>query len=378
MFYLSKVSIPFFFLAVLDLLYSLAVKSLQLEPKAIWITAVFGFIAHTIMSAMYQIVPNSQGKPLRFAWLSYAVLLLSFFASLLFYSFQWLYGSFVYAITSLLFAVNILLSVRNWQAITVKFIGLGTLYFLLASFFLLLSEFGFIPLALAVHTLTLGFMLNVVIGVELAWIPMLYMEPLNITFSKRLFYLSLFYLPIFLFGFYLLDYRLISIASLLVLAFSGYFLYILYSVFSKRRMPKEIPLVVRYFILALTMLPFGLLLGSVMAGEGLVSYLIPLHFDILIYGFTGITIMGGLSHLYPRIIYNWRFSGVQGVSISDLVSENALKRIFVLLPFSLVWMTFADAFGGLLAYVSSIPYMVLWLYFLWAVLLRGLIYKATS
>ncbi len=378
MFYVSKVSIPFFFLAVLDLLYSLVVKNLQLEPKAVWITAVFGFIAHTIMSAMYQIVPNSQGKPLRFAWLSYAVFLLSLFASFLFYSFQWLYGSFVYAITSLLFVVNILLSIRNWQAITVKFIGLGALYFLLASFFLLLSELGFVPFALAVHTLTLGFMLNVVIGVELAWIPMLYMEPLNIVLSRRLFYLSLFYLPPFLLSFYLPDYRLVYLASLLVLAFSGYFLYILYSVFSKRRMPKEIPLVVRYFILALVTLPFGLLLGSVMAGEGLVSYLISLHFDILVYGFTGITIMGGLSHLYPRIIYNWKFSGVQGVSILDLLSEGALKRIFVLLPFSLVWMTFADAFGGVLAYISSMPYMVIWFYFTWTVLWRGLIYKPTS
>ena len=50
MFYVSKVSLPFFFLAILDLLYSLAVKSLQLEPKIVWITAVFGFVAHTIMS----------------------------------------------------------------------------------------------------------------------------------------------------------------------------------------------------------------------------------------------------------------------------------------------------------------------------------------
>ncbi len=73
MFYVSKVSLPFFFLAILDLLYSLAVKSLHLDPKIVWITAVFGFVAYTIMSAMYQIVPNSQDRPLRPIWLSYVV-----------------------------------------------------------------------------------------------------------------------------------------------------------------------------------------------------------------------------------------------------------------------------------------------------------------
>ncbi|QID32853.1 hypothetical protein [Pampinifervens florentissimum] len=378
MFYVSKVSLPFFFLAMLDLLYSLAVKSLQLDPKIVWITAVFGFVAHTIMSAMYQIVPNSQGRPLRPIWLSYVVFALSLFSSFLFYLFQTLYASLVYAFASLLFAINILLSIKNWQPITVKFIGLGTLYLLFASFFLLLSELGFLPLALAVHSLTLGFMLNVVVGVELAWIPMLYMEPLNIVLSRRLFYLSLLYLPPFLLSLYLLNYRLISLASLLVLAFVGYFFYILYSVFSRRRMPKEVPLVVRYFILALIMLPFGLLLGSIMAGEGIVSFLLPLHFDLLVYGFTGTTIMGGLAHLYPRIVYNWKFSGATGVSLSDLLREDALKRIIFLIPLSLAWMLFADAYGGFLSYMSSLPYILLWLYFAWAVLLRGMFYKPTN
>ncbi|RME10001.1 MAG: hypothetical protein D6804_05100, partial [Aquificota bacterium] len=372
------VSIPFFFLAISDLLYSLIIKSLQLDQKAVWIVAVFGFVAHTIMSAMYQIVPNSQGRPLGLQWLSYLVFVLSFLASLLFYSFQTLHASLLYAFASLLFTVNILISVRNWQPVTVKFLGLGTFYLLLASIFLLLSELGYLPLALAVHTLTLGFMLNVVVGVELAWIPMLYMEPLNIVLSRRLFYLSLLYLPLFLLSLYFLNYRLVSLASLLVLAFAGYFLYILYSVFSRRRMPKEIPLVVRYFLLALIILPFGLLLGSIMAGEGLVSFLLPIHFDLLIYGFTGITIMGGLAHLYPRIVYNWRFSGIRGISISDLLDEKALRRILPLLPFSLSWMVFADAYGKPISFFSNFPYLILWLYFMVSVLIKSLLFRPTS
>ena len=69
------------------------------------------------------------------------------------------------------------------------------LYFLLSGIFLVLSEFAYVPFALAIHTLTDGFMLNVVIGVELAWIPMIYMEPLNLTLSKRLFYMGLLSTP---------------------------------------------------------------------------------------------------------------------------------------------------------------------------------------
>lgn len=378
MFYISKVSLPFFFLAVSDLFYSIIVKSLQLDTKTVWITAVFGFIAHTIMSAMYQIVPNSQGKPLRIPWLSYVVFVLSLVSSLLFYSFQTTYASIIYTFTSLLFIVNILISVKNWQPMTVKFLGLGALYLNFASLFLLLSELGYVPFALTVHTLTLGFMLNVVIGVELAWIPMLYMEPLNIALVKRLFYLSLFSLPLFLISFYFLDYKLVAIASLLPITFAGYFLYIIYLVFFKRRMPKEIPLVVKYFILALIILPFGLLIGSVMAGENIVAFLIPIHFDLLVYGFTGITIMGGLSHLYPRIVYNWKFSGRHGISISDLVDEQALKRILLFIPISLSWMVFADAYGNPIAFISNLPYMLLWLYFIKSTLIKPLLFRPTS
>lgn len=67
MFYVSKVSIPFFFLAVSDLIYSLLLKTLMTDVKTLWTVAVFGFIAHTIMGAMYQIMPNSQNRALRFS-----------------------------------------------------------------------------------------------------------------------------------------------------------------------------------------------------------------------------------------------------------------------------------------------------------------------
>ncbi|MCY0866423.1 MAG: hypothetical protein OWQ49_02550 [Aquificaceae bacterium] len=375
MFYVSKVSIPFFFLAVLDLIYSLFLRTFTVDVKSLWAVAVFGFVAHTIMGAMYQIVPNSQNRPLKLPLLSYVVFALSLASSVAFYSSNHLIGSFLHLVSCLIFFFHVLSSMRNFQPITLKFLTLGSLYFLLSGIFLVLSELGYIPFALAVHTLTVGFMLKVVVGVELAWIPMLYMEPLNLTLSKRLFYLGLFTTPPFLISFYLYSYKLIALMSFLVLAFVGYYLYLIYSLFVKRRTPKEIPYVIKYLLLALFILPFGLLIGSFMAGKELVSHMVFLHFDLLIYGFTAITIMGGMSHLYPRIVYNMKFSKKEGVYISDLVDEKAIKRILPLTVVALAWMVFAEAQGRPLSYLATIPYLILWLYFSYAVLIRGLLFR---
>ncbi len=372
MYYVSKVSPFFFTLALIDLLASLFYK--PLDSKLAWTIAVFGFIAHTIMSAMYQIVPNSQGKALKFSYLSYLVFLFSFICSLLFYIGWTLYASYLYALTSLVFSLHILFSIRNWQPITVKFLGLGTLYFFTSSIFLVLSEMGYIPLALAIHTNTLGFMLNVVMGTQLAWIPMLYMEPLNVKHAKRLFYMNLIALPPFLFTFYAMNYQLISLVSFLPVSLVAYFLWTLYTLFSERRMPKEIPLVVRYFLLAMVFLPFGMLTGILMASKNLVSFLVNVHVDLLVYGFTSITVMGGLAHLRPRIVYGWKQSEGINASIKDFVDERLVKRVFPFVPMSVFWMALCDAMGGVFSYFSSLPYLLLWLLFFSATFLKGKIF----
>ncbi|MFN7065753.1 MAG: hypothetical protein ACK4OF_06375 [Aquificaceae bacterium] len=372
MFYVSKVSIPFFFLAIFDLFYSLFLRSFSDNVKTLWIVAVFGFIAHTIMGAMYQIVPNAQGRILSLPRVSYLVFLLSLLSSFSFYLSYYLVGSVFYLVASLIFIFQILLSTRNFQPVTVRFLLLGSFYFFLASHFLFLSQLGYVPFALAIHALAIGFMLNVVVGVELAWMPMLYMEPLNLTLSRRLFYLSLISTPPLLVSFYLSDYRLIALTSFLVLSFVGYYLYILYSLFTKRRMPKEIPFVIRYFLMGLFILPFGLLVGVFMAGKDMVSHMVFLHFDLLVYGFTATTIMGGFAHLYPRIVYNMRFSKVEGVYISDLVDEKAVRVILPSVAFALAWMVFSEAYGKPLSLVSNLLYSLVWAYFVLSVLVKVL------
>ncbi len=380
MFYVSKVSPYFFMLAMLDLFASLLYKGFDIRLS--WTIGVFGFIAHTIMSAMYQIVPNSQGKALRFLELSYLVFLLSVISSALFYLNLTLYASLLYALTSTLFVIHILASVRNYQPVTVKFLVLGSAYLLIGSYLLLAYELGLVSLPLALHSITLGFMLNVVVGVELAWIPMLSMEQLSIRHAKRLFYFAIAYLPPFLLSFYLLDYKLVAYLSVLPFAFIAYFLWLIYSLFANRRMPREIPLAVKYFFLALSFLPFGVLMGSVMSSMNLASHLASIHADILLYGFTATTIMGGLFHLLPRIIYgmvvqDWRQTQTATpalqASISDLVDEQGVKRLLPFVALSVFFMVFLDGLG--LAYLSFIPYLVVWVFFIRYVFIKGIFIK---
>lgn len=345
MFYVSRVSLFFFVLAWVDLFFSLIYKSLSLNLEAVWMIAVFGFIAHTIMSAMYQLIPNSQGRSLKFPQVSYIVFSLSLFTSLFLYAGWFHYASYIYALVSIIFFVHIFISVRNWGPVTVKFLGLSAFYFLISSIFLLLSNIGYVPPQIAVHTLTLGFMLNAVMGTQLAWIPMLYMEALNVKYGIYLFYASLLALPPFLFSFYILNYKFIALLSILPIAVVSYFLWIIYSVFSGRRMPKEIPLAVRYFILAMVFLPFGMLIGVLMAGNNLIPPLIRLHIDLLVYGFTATTIMGGIAHLYPRIIYGWMQSKGVNVSMQTLVDEVLIRKLLPYVTFSVFWMSFCDVMG---------------------------------
>ncbi|MFN3947307.1 MAG: hypothetical protein ACK4LA_04385 [Aquificaceae bacterium] len=74
----------------------------------------------------------------------------------------------------------------------------------------------------------------------------------------------------------------------------------------------------------------------------------------MVYGFTAITIMGGLAHLYPRIVYSMRFSGKEGVYISDLIEEKAVKALLPSIALALAWLIFAQAYGSPLYYISHL------------------------
>jgi len=70
-----------------------------------------------------------------------------------------------------------------------------------------------------------------------------------------------------------------------------------------------------------------------------------------------------------------RYSNKEGVYISDLVDEKAIRRILPLTVVALAWMVFAAAQGQPLSNLAAVPYLALWLYFTYSVLIRGLVFR---
>ncbi len=367
MFYVSKISPLFFLLAILNLLFSLFLK---LYPIGVsfFIPLVFGFVGTTLVGAMYQIIPNSQNRKLSLPWLSYVVFLGVLLSQLSFYTGYTLEGSGLLFLSYLIFSLHLLANVKNWMPITVKFLGVSAIYLLLSSLFLFLHFWkAYVPLQLAVHTLTLGAMLNAVYGVEIAWIPMLLMETLNVRKAVRLFYAKQLSTLLMLLSFFFLSYRAIALSALLELGVALYYLYLIYSLLIQRRMPSPLPYVVRMFLLALFFLPFGILMGVAGASNpDLLTIVFTLHIDLLVYGFTAFTIFGGMAHLLPRIVWNWFFSSgskENAPAIGELIDEKGFPRFMELSAVAFFLFLFADVLFSPLNRLSPLLYLFILLYF---------------
>jgi len=372
MYYLSKIT-PFFFVKAFVFLG----LSLFLRHSQDWalfvMLLIYGFVAPMLVGAMYQIVPNSQNRRLFLPQLSYLTFFLNIIALLLFLMSQKLLGSVFLLFSYILFSVSILPTVKNRQPITVKFLLSSWFFLILSALFLLLSQVGIVPFQLVVHSLTIGSLLNAVYGVELAWIPMLTMTTLNFKDALRFFYAKQFSTLLMLLSFYITTINLLAFASLVEFALSLLFLLQIYRLLRQRRVKVPLPIVVKFFLFGMGLLPFGLLVGVVMSFErALTPFLVGIHYGLLIYGFAVFTVFGGVAHLLPRILYTWRFSGVQGVSISDLVDELAFPTFF---KFSIVFYLLFLLFSLLphpASLVSSVIYLILLLYFAKLTFLKGL------
>jgi len=161
MYYLSKIT-PFFFVKAFVFLG----LSLFLRHSQDWtlfvLLLIYGFVGSMLVGAMYQIVPNSQNRKLFLPQLSYLTFFLNITAILLFLMSQRLLGSVFLLFSYILFSVSILPTVKNRQLITVKFLLSSWFFLILSTLFLLLSQLGIVPFQLAVHSLTIGSLLNAV------------------------------------------------------------------------------------------------------------------------------------------------------------------------------------------------------------------------
>ncbi len=369
MFYISKITPPLFGIALFNLFFSLFLKQIPEEQVLFYITLVFGFVGLVLLGAMYQIIPNSQNRKLSHPQIPYWVFGGVVAATVLFYFHRFEIGSLLLFLSTLTFYVHGLTNITNWAPVTVRFIGASATYLTLSTLFLFLSfTTDLVPFQLAVHTLTVGAMLSAVYGVELAWIPMLLMETLNVRKALRLFWVKQVTTVLFLLSFLFMNYTAIAVASLAEFCSALFFLYLVYEVISNRRMPAPIPHVVRIFLLAMVFLPFGLAVGTLTAAKpAVLPFTIDMHLNLLVYGFTAFTIFGGIFHLLPRIVWNWKFTQMKGgkiPAVNELVDEAYVPKFMEYAVVAFLVFLVLDNLNPPLRAFSSIAYAVIVILFL--------------
>ncbi|MBK3332099.1 hypothetical protein GWK41_03335 [Persephonella atlantica] len=307
MFYISKITPFFFLLAFTDLFIAVFSGALGYDYVFVGILSVFGFILHTVIGAAYQIIPNSQQSQLKGEKLQIFVFVSSALASFFMFLKNYPIASLFTLTATFLFTAHVLPVIKNYQPITIKFLILSLLYMNLGALFFAmayipLSFIPFVPFQLAVHTMTLGMMLNAIIGVQTAWIPMILMHTLNQKVANAVLIVIQIGVIVVLAGFGILNYKIVAAGSVILLTGVLIFLWIVYDCI-KNTTHKELPYTVKFFVVGLVFLILGILSGAHLSGSKNFD-MVPFHMTLMVFGFGGITIAGGMFHLLPRIVWN--------------------------------------------------------------------------
>ncbi len=372
MFYVSKVTPLFFLLSFIDLFYSVLSRFFKYDHIDMALIAVFGFILHAILGAAYQIIPNSQQTQLKFQKFSYIVFFLATISSILLYIKWFLPASIFTFLSVLLFSFHTLPVIKNIKPVTVKFLLISVLYMNVAAMlFLLAGLTGNILYQTAIHTMTVGSMLNAILGVELAWIPMLLMHTLNVRFANTFFYIHQ-VSTLALFGsFYYFDYSRIMFAGIFELFVLSLFFFIVFKAWKSHTIGK-IPYVVKYFTGGLLFLAFGILMGIHLSASKMLQF-IEVHLDAMVFGFGGLTVLGAMVHLLPRIVWNMVYikkaqEGKQIPNVFQVIKEKEANIAFYLLFAGAVFSVSAEFL--LKREIASAFYILPLLYFFYMLFYR--------
>ncbi len=335
MFYISKVTPLLFVLAFINLFVSIYFKASSQDYIHSGLIAVFGFLGTVLISAMYQIIPNSQQQKLKYEPISFVVSAILVIESILLWMNYIFPASVLFFVAVVLFLSNLLPIIKVVKPITIRYLAAALFYFFLSSIFLVLSNFQIVPVQLAIHTFTIGVLINAVFGVQTAWFPMFFMQNLDFKILNRIFYVVQILAVIVLSSFYFLNYHFLAFAGILeliaVLSFVGY----MFSVIKKGMKLAKIPYAVKFFSIGHIFLILGLITAVVVSGFQLFQY-INIHFDFMIYGFGLFTVIGGVLHLTPRIIWNMvsvekARQGKQVPQINKVLDENVINKMVYIL-----------------------------------------------
>ena len=340
MFFISEASPLFFILSIVWLIIDLIIKAFTNTYNTnIFLLALYGFFLNVIIGAMYQLIPNSLMKKPALPKLSFGVFgisILNGFIMLLWYF--GLLGNIYFSISNAVLIISFILHIssalKTPNSVTSRFLTASLVFLVLNALELLFFAFNKINVFFLIHTFTIGFLLNAVMGVELALVPLLYMEPLNMGLANKLFWIHQISAIILIASFYTLNLNIIYVAGVLEFMVIGFFSYLIYKSVENRKFPKNIPYTLRYFFLGLGFLFIGVSFGLLVATGKLEAFL---HGDVMIYGFGFATVFGGISHFMPRIVWNKQYAdkvGQQNIPpIDAMINQNVIKRVLPIIGF---------------------------------------------
>ncbi len=357
MFYVSKVSLLFFMLAIVDLFLGLYLKATSHNPFFYSYMLVFGFVLNTIIGAYYQIIPNSQQIKLPVEKFGYLVFLLSVLMSSYLF-FGYLNVAFMFAVATIYaFLIHILTVIRNLKPLTVKYLAFSIIYLSIIPILMLMKIKGS-PLnpSVLIHTFTLGVMVNAIWGVQIAWIPMIYMQTLGQTKFKRMVINSLVYLYQLvviaaLIDFYYGNLKLLAGMAMVVLALELLFLkFVVYDSIKPQLKLQGLPYQIKFFLAGHLFFIAGLLVAHIMSISGNFA-LLNVHIDLMLLGFGLFTVVGGMVHLIPRIIWNMVYirkaQEMKNVpNVKGVISRQKAERLFWVSLFGYLLFIVVDIFGG--------------------------------
>lgn len=344
MFYISKTSLLFFVLSLIFIAISLGIKAFNnINDTNIFIFILYGFFLNVLMGAMYQLIPNSLNKKPLFPTISYFIFGLNviniFVLGLWFFGFlDKVYMAFYEAFVMIGFFIHISSALKKPNSITPKFL-MASLFFMIANaFIIILWAFNKVNIYFLIHTFTIGFILNAIMGVELALVPLLYMEPINMAHANRLFWIHQLSAIVLMISFYFQNLKFVYGAGIFEFLVIGFFVYIIYKSVENRKFPKNIPYTLRYFFSGLGFLLIGISIGLLVASNYVPAFL---HGDIMIYGFGVITVAGGVFHFMPRITWNDKYKDKIGSSekpppIDAMINQDMVKKVLPLSVYSVL------------------------------------------
>ncbi len=324
--------------------------------------ALIGWVSITIIGAMYQLVPTIRGTELfseKLANIQFWTInigTIGLFLGLLIRNF-WIkvFSGILLVASSYLFAYIIfetIFSIREKLDPTIRFFVVAIAYFLGAITLGLLMMAKIIPnfITAHAHLALVGWVSITIMGAEYQMLPMLALKKL---YSEKLADIQFWIVNIgtigMFFGLIVAIKMFFSVFGTVFLISSLLFAYIMYKTLTgDEKVQEKMDMSVKFFVCAIIYFLIASTLGILMATG--ILYLKIAHVHLALIGWVSITIIGGMYHILPMLVWMEKYSEKLGEEpvpmIKDLYSEKLANVVFWMMNIGTTGMFFGLIFAS--------------------------------